>query len=164
MFGLFKKVIIDHSVFGPLTRRGREWEGRIEILQNRSVPLELEGTKEAPYAETLVTALELADKLPDLIPLIAKELLEHLEPYREAITDPETGFAEAFSNQKIIERILKISSPEDAWAATEIEGVEVGLADGKVRLLIRIQSIWDEEHLLGAYFDDWQFMELNGSV
>jgi hypothetical protein len=164
MFGLFKKVVIDHSVFGPLTRRGREWDGTIKIMPNKQVSLALEGTKEAPHPATLTTALELPGKLPGLIPIIANELMEHLEPYREAIIDSSTGFADAFSDAKIIEKILKISSADDAWAASEICGVEVGLASGKVRLLIKIQSIWDEEHVLGAYFDDWQFMGLNGSV
>lgn len=164
MFGLFKKVVIDHSVFGPLTRRGREWGGSIKITPNKQVSLTLEGTKEAPHPATLTTAQDLPDKLPSLIPVIAKELMEHLEPYREAIIDPSTGFVDAFSDPKIIEKILKISSADDAWAACEIEGVEVSVLEGKVLLLIKIQSIWDEEHLLGAYFHDWQFVNLNGSV
>jgi hypothetical protein len=80
------------------------------------------------------------------------------------LADPETGFADAFSDPTIVDKVLKIASPKDAWAASEISGVEVGLADGKVRLLVKIQTTWDEEHTVGAYFDDWQFMELNGSV
>ncbi len=164
MFGLFKKVIIDHSVFGPLTRHGREWEGSIGVLPDQSVPLELEGTKEAPHAETLATALELPRKVPDLIPAIAQGLLEHLEPYRDALSDPDDGLAEMYGDPKTVGKIQRIVTPEDAWAASEITGVEVGLANGKVRLLIKLQSIWDEEHTLSAYFDDWQFMELNGSV
>lgn len=164
MFGLFKKVVVDHSVFGPLTRRGREWEGSIQVLPNQEVPLELEGTKEAPHTQTLATALELPGKLPDLIPVIARELLEHLEPYRDALSDPEDGMAEMYSDPNTVRKIHRIKTPDDAWATSEISGVEVGLANGKVRLLIKIQTIWDEEHTLGAYFDDWQFMELNGSV
>ncbi len=164
MFGLFKKVIIDNSVFGPLTRRGREWEGNIEILPNRLVPLELEGTKEAPHADTLAAALELPIKLPSLIPAIAKELLEHLEPYRDALSDPNDRLAEMYNDPSTVKKMQNIVTPDDAWAEAEVSGVEVGLADGKVRLLIKIRTIWDEEHTLGAYFDDWQFMELNGSV
>jgi hypothetical protein len=164
MFGLFKKVIIDHSILGSLTRRGREWEGNIKLRHDQSVPLKLEGSKEAPHAETLAATLELPSKLSDLVPMIAKALLEHLEPYKEALSDPEDGIAEMYSDPNVISEIQKIATAQDAWAASEICGVEVGLVDGKVRLLIKVQSIWDEEHILGAYFDDWQFMELNGSV
>lgn len=164
MFGLFKKVIIDHSILGPLTRRGREWEGNIKLRPDQTVSLQLEGTKEAPHADTVAAALELPNRLSDLAPTIAKELLEHLEPYKEALSDPEDGLADMYSDPNAVRKIQKIVTAQDAWAESEICGVEVGLAGGKVRLLIKVQSIWDEEHTLGAYFDDWQFMELNGSV
>ena len=72
--------------------------------------------------------------------------------------------AEMCSDPNTVRKIHGIKTPDDAWATSEISGVEVGLANGKVRLLIKIQTIWDEEHTLGAYFDDWQFMELDGSV
>lgn len=164
MFGLFKKVTIDHAILGTLTRHGREWEGEIEILPGRSVELEIEGTKAAPHAETLGAALELPSRLPALIPAIARGLLEHLEPYRDALADPKTGYAEMLSEPDSVERILEIVTPDDAWGESMICGVEIGLADRKVRTLIKIRTIWDEEHTLGAYFDDWQFIELNGSV
>jgi hypothetical protein len=164
MFGLFKKVIIDHPEIGPLTRRGKRWEGNIKILPNLLVPLQLEGTKEAPHAATLATALELPGKLPNLVPVIAEALLEHLEPYQEALSDPNDRLAQMYGNPETVNKVLKIKTPDDAWAQSEIEGIEIMLVDGRVLLLIRIQSLWDEEHLLGAYFDGWHFVNLNGSV
>jgi hypothetical protein len=164
MFGLFKKVVIDHPALGPLTKRGGRWEGNINIFPNQSVPLELEGTKVAPHAETLAAALDLPSKLPSLIPLIIEELLEHLEPYKEALSDPDDDLAGMYSDPSAVRKIQAITTSHEAWAACEIEGVEVMLVENKVLLLVRIQSMWDEEHLLGAYFQDWQFVNLNGSV
>lgn len=164
MFGLFKKVIIEHSILGLLTRRCRRWDGKIEIQPNLLVELQLEGSRDAPYSDALAAALELPAKLPDLIPTISEHLLEHLQPYKDALFDPDDRLAEMFSDPSAVGKIKAIISAREAWAASRICGVDIGLADGKVQILLKIRSIWDEDHKLGAFFDDWQFTELGGSV
>ncbi len=164
MFGLFKKVSIEQPELGSLTRHGKEWIGQIEVQSGLIVPLELEGTREAPHPQTCAAAFELPSKLPSLIPNISNHLLEHLEPYRDALSDPETGYADEIDDPVIVKRIQEIVSPQEAWSASKICGVAIGIERGKVRTLLKIDTEWDVEHALGAFYDDWQFMELNGSV
>lgn len=164
MFGLFKKVTIDHPALGPLTKTGREWIGEICLIPDRPIPLGIEGDKQGPHPAAVATALQLPAKLPELQPVIARALLEHLEPYQEALSDPDSGYAEMLEAPDDAARIAAIRSPEDAWSAAQITGVEIGMERGAVRLLITIRVPWDIEHTLGAFFDDWDFMELNGSI
>lgn len=164
MFGLFKKAKIEHPVFGTLTKRGDVWVGNIELLTKQFIPLEMDGTKEGPLPEVLDSAEQLRKQLPTLKPSISSALLDHLEPYRDALKDPDEDYTEMLENPEYAARIGAISTPDDAWDASRIVGFEIGKEGRSVRLLIMIETIWDSEHTLGAYFDDWKFMELNGSV
>lgn len=164
MFGLFKKVIIEDPRLGAMQRHGRRWAGEIALSGCQPVELDIEGTKEAPHPETLTCAYQLHERLPSLIPIISKELLEHLEPYRDAIVDPDDDFRSGFADPGDVNKILSITSPELAWAASKIVGVEIGLDVDRVILLIKIDTLWDLDHTLGAYFEDWKFQLLNGSI
>ena len=164
MFGLFKKVTIAHPALGPLTRSGQQWEGKICLTAHQPIPLEIDGSKDEPHPAAAAAAMQLANRLPALRPVISQALLEHLEPYQEALADQDSGYAEMLEQPEDRAVIAAIRSPEDAWNAADPAGVEIGLEGGKVRLLIKFRVIWDIEHVLGAYFDDWEFMELNGSV
>jgi hypothetical protein len=164
MFGLFKKVTIEHPALGPLTKSGREWIGEISLIPGQPISLQIEGDKEGPHPAAVDTAIQLPAKLSELHPAIARALLEHLEPYQEALADPDSGYAEMLEEPNDAAKIAAIRSPEDAWSAAHITGVEIGIERAAVRLLITIRAIWDIEHTLGAFFDDWDFMELNGSI
>lgn len=164
MFGLFKKVIIEDPQLGAMQRHGKRWEGVISLSDAGPVDLDVEGTKEAPHAETLACAYQLSERLPSLIPTMSEELLEHLEPYRDAILDPNDDFRSGFADPGDVAKILSISSPALAWEASKIAGIEIGWDGTKVILLIKIDTLWDLDHTLGAYFEDWNFQLLNGSV
>lgn len=164
MFGLFKKVVIEHPELGPLTKKGREWLGEISLIPGQRISLQIEGDKNGPHPAAAKMAVHLSAKLPELQPVISRALLEHLEPYQEALADPDAGYAETLEEPGDAAKIAAIRSPEDAWSAASITGVEIGLERGTVRLLITMRAIWDIEHTLGAFFDDWDFMELNGSI
>ena len=166
MFGLFKSVVIEHAQLGSLKRSGKVWEGKITLQGGKPVALELDGTKQAPFPETIAAALELDRRMAELRTHIAPALLDHLEPYQDAMRDPAHAeeMRSHFDDPDAFDRALAISTAEQALAASTIEGVEIGMEGPVVRLLIKMSVPWDEEHLVGAYFDDWRFMELNGSV
>lgn len=164
MFGLFKKVTIEHPALGPLTKKGREWVGEISLVPDRPIALQIEGDKEGPHPAAAAMAIELPAKLPALQHVIAPALLEHLEPYQDALADPDSGFAEMLEAPDDAARIAAIRTPDQAWNAATITGVEIGMEGEKAWLLLRMGAIWDVEHTLGAYFDGWDFVELNGSV
>jgi hypothetical protein len=164
MFGWFKKVIVEDSQLGPLRRRGSRWEGQIKLPNTASVELDIEGTRVAPHSEALNCAYELPTRLQSLVPYMSECLLEHLEPYRDSLLDPEEDFASHFDDPKIVEKVKAIQSPEQAWAASNIVGVEIGWDGANVILLIMIDAIWDEEHRLGVYFENWHGKGISGSV
>ena len=163
MFGMFKAVTFDHPQLGHFKRSGGVWHGKLAIEASKTVALEMEGPKSGPHQDCVDVALQLPDRLPSLTPDIAKALLEHLEPYQEALSDPDEGYRDEFDETEV-ERILAIKTSEAAWNATVIEGVEIGLERSKTLVLIRLNTLWDIEHRLGAQFDDWGFSGLNGSV
>ena len=166
MFGLFKSVVIEDAQLGSLKRSGKVWECKISLQGGKPVPLELDGTKQAPFPTTIAAAVELDKRIGALQGHIAPALLDHLDPYQDAMRDPEhtDEMRGRFDDPDAFDRALAISTAEQAWAASAIEGVEIGMEGPVVRLLIKMSVPWDEEHLVGAYFDDWRFVELNGSV
>ncbi len=166
MFGLFKPKFHQDPTLGEFRRRGRQWTGTISLLGGAAVELELDGTREAPFPQALAAAYELPTRMKSLIPQIAAGLLEHLEPYQDALLDPKTRgqLVEEFPDDEAVARIEAIKTADQAWSAARIVGVEIGPEDDKSRLLLKFETLWDIEHQLGAYFDDWEFLELNGSV
>lgn len=166
MFGLFKSVIIDDTQLGSLKRSGKVWEGKISLMGGRPVPLELDGTKQAPFPETIAAAVELDKRMAALQTHIAPALLDHLEPYQDAMRDPDHAdeMRSHFDDPDAFDRVLAISTAKQALAAATIEGIEIWMACPIVRVLIKMAVPWDMEHTVGAYFDDWRFVELNGSV
>jgi hypothetical protein len=164
MFGLFKTVIIEDPHLGCFKRHGKRWQGSIDLGGPKPVELDIEGTKVAPHPETLDCAYQLRERLPKLVPMISRELFEHLEPYREALLDPDDDLRSEFSDPDIVAKVVSIDTPERAWSATSIDGVEIGFDGKDVILLIKMETLWDIEHTLGAYFCNWEFRLLNGSV
>lgn len=164
MFGLFKKVIIEDPRLGPMQRHGKRWVGVIRLPGLKPVELDIEGTKEAPHSQTLACAYELPERLQSLIPAMSKELLDHLEPYQDALRDPDAHVRSEFENPNFIGTIMAITTPVSAWQAANIMGIEIGFDGSKTILLVKMDTLWDPEHTVGAYFEDWQFRLLNGSV
>lgn len=166
MFGLFKSTVIEDGQLGPLKRSGKTWEGSISLSGGRPVPLVLDGTKQAPFPETIAAAVALDDKMAALLASIGPELLSHAEPYQDAMRDSD--YAEEvrahYEDDAAIDRILAISTPEQALAAATIEGVDIGPEGTAMTILIKLSVPWDVEHTVGAFFEDWRFAELNGSV
>ena len=166
MFGLFKSVVVEDPQLGRLKRSGLVWEGTITLNGAEPVYLGVSGTKHAPFTHTIATASELKGQLPAMLGQVGPALFDHARPYQEALDNPEHGpqMRRQFDDPHVIERILAIATPEQALAEAKIEGVEVGSEGTETWVLIKFAVTWDEEHTVGAYFDDWRFTELNGSV
>lgn len=164
MFGLFKKVTIEHPTLGPLTKTGREWMGEISLIPDQPISIQIEGDKKGPHPVAVTMAVQLPTKLPELQPAIARALLAHLEPYQDALADPNSGYAEMLEEPDDAATIAAIRTPDQAWNAASFAGVGISMEGDKVRLLLGICVIWDVEHTLGADFDGWDFVELNGSI
>jgi hypothetical protein len=81
-------------------------------------------------------------------------LFEHYEPYKEAIDAGEdTG-----SPCPIIVR------PDAVWPHVTPAHVRVYPLDDVTTVEIGLNVAWDVEHTLGARFQNWHLIELNGSV
>lgn len=104
--------------------------------------------------------MELARSIPSqyLIwqAIIEKELIEHLAPYAEAVTSGELPTPE--------EPLPAINTPNDIWPHVIIEFVAVTPLEGQFTVELGYCVTWDDEHMLGARFQDGQFIELCGSV
>jgi uncharacterized protein DUF6985 len=59
---------------------------------------------------------------------------------------------------------LSIVSPEAAWQHVTPAHVLVEPLEGIPTVEIAFRVAWDEEHTVGARFQNWQFSELDGSV
>ena len=106
----------------------------------------LPGGRAAPDPASVSLARELIARYATLQPAIAQALFEHYEPSRQSgegipgLNDPEHVWAYVSPVRVLIEPMSRLDTVEIARTA------------------------WDEEHMLGARFQGWQLVELNGSV
>jgi len=116
--------------------------------------LALAGSREAPDPIALALAKELPGRFKSLIPKIQTGLFEHYAPYKEAVdAGEETGSP-----------CPGVVSPEAAWPHVTPAHVLVEPLEGILTVEIAFRVAWDKEHTVGARFQNWQFIELNGSV
>ena len=112
------------------------------------------GSREGPDLFALELAKELPDRFKLLIPNIQTGLFEHYAPYKEAIDAGEYTDS----------RCPSIGSPETVWPHVTAAHVLVASLGGVPTFEIGLKVAWDIEHTVGARFQNWQFIELNGSV
>ena len=142
-------------VAGNLVRQGRYWRGRISLGSEHDVPLLLAGSRPAPDQAGLGLARELGPRYATLLPAIERALFEHYEPYAEAV---ELGEAAALGE------VPRLRSPEDVWGHISVVRVLIEPLGGVDTVEIAYRTDWDTEHTLGARFQGWALVELNGSV
>ena len=107
----------------------------------------LSGGRAAPDPDSVSLARELIARYATLRPAIARALFDHYEPSRESD-----------------EGIPGLSGPEHVWAHVSAERVLIEPMSRLDTVEIAYRTAWDEEHTLGARFQGWQLVELNGSV
>ncbi len=156
MFGLFKTPTFADDELGQFQRSRGYWRGQIRLDVGEPVALVLSGSRERPDAEALALARTIRGDLPRWRPSIAEALVEHLEPYAEAVAageaEPPAGGLPA------------IHAPADVWPHTAIEFIQVAPLDGHLTVQIGLRVAWDEEHTLGAIVRGGRLLGLNGSV
>jgi hypothetical protein len=75
-------------------------------------------------------------------------------PYKEAVD----------AGEKTGSPCPSIASPEAVWPHVTPSHVLVELLTGVRTVETGFRVAWDEEHTVGARFQNWQFVEFNGSV
>jgi uncharacterized protein DUF6985 len=140
---------------GTLVRQGGYWRGRIGLGSESDVPLLLAGPRAAPGDAHLGLARELGRRYAALLPAIEHALFEHYEPYLQAV---ESGEADHLGD------IPRLSRPEQVWEHASLEHVLIEPMSGVETVEIAYRTKWDVEHTLGARFQRWVLIELNGSV
>lgn len=156
MFDLFKSAPFHDPQLGELVRSRGHWRGSIGLGADESVPLAISGTRSEPDAQALQGAREIATRFAGWRPLIAQALLEHYGPYAEALargelTDASTAFP-------------RLEDASQVWGSVSLVAISVTSLDGTLRTEFAYTTLWDEEHTVGACFQDGEFSELCGSV
>lgn len=83
-------------------------------------------------------------------------LFGHYKQHAEALT---AGAAPVTREQ-----LPEIEKPSQVWPQVTLAFVSVSPLDGELTAELGYDTAWDEEHTLGARFQDGQFIELCGSV
>jgi len=154
MFGLFKSKPFRDPQLGEFRRSGDYWKGSLIVAPCGTFRLALAGSREAPDPIALGLAKELPDRFKSLVPKIQTGLFEHYAPYKEAVDAGEESGSPCPS----------VASPETVWPYVTPAHVLVEPLEGVPTVEIAFKVGWDVEHTVGARFQNWQFVELNGSV
>ena len=155
MFGLFRQPRFNDPVLGAFSRSRGRWRGSL-VLAGRTLPLAITGAREAPDAEALAVAKLLPAAWLSNREALAQALVNHVEPYREAVAAGEID-----PPQRPLPVIAVL---EEAWQFVELMSASVTPLGGKLISEVALAATWDEEHILGARFDGAAFVELNGSI
>ena len=156
MFDLFKSVPFSDPQLGELLRSRGHWRGSISLGSDENVPLANSGTRSEPDAPALQAAREVATQFAGWRPSIEQALLEHYGPYAESLARGELSEAGA--------AFPKLVDASEVWGAVSLVSVSLAFVDGKVSTELAYTTLWDEEHTVGACFEDGEFIELCGSV
>ena len=149
----FKSKPFRDEQLGEFRRSGGYWKGSLLVAPCGTFRLALVGSREAPDPIALGLAKELPHRFKSLMPQIQTGLFEHYAPYQEAVdAGEETG------------PCPRLATPEAVWPHLMPTHVLVEPLEGAPTVEIGFRASWDSEHTLGARFQGWRFIELNGSV
>lgn len=153
MFGLFRSEPFPDGQLGLFRRSGKYWKSSLVVAPCGTFRLALAGSRKAPDLIALGLAKELPERFESLMPNIQRSLFEHYAPYKEAIAGEET-----------CSPCPSVVGPEAVWPHVMPAHVLVEPLEGVLTVEIAFNVAWDVEHTVGARFQNWQFIELNGSV
>jgi|SRR5579864_1287483 len=154
MFELFKSKPFRDGQLGEFRRSGGYWKGSLPLAPCGTFRLALSGSRQSPDPTALALAKELPDRFKSLMPQIQSGLFGHYEPYREAVDVGEQNGSPCPS----------IASPDAIWPHVTPAHVLVGALERVPTVEIAFKVAWDIEHTVGARFQNWLLIELNGSV
>ena len=156
MFGLFKSPTYTDLELGQFSRSRGMWRSSVQLPGLTAVPFALSGTKSEPDSRALAAARQLGTLLPGWRPAIESAFFEHYRPYAEALASGELPQPE--------EPLPQFTEPSQVWPHVALQFVAVSPLDGTMTVELGYTAAWDEEHTLGARFQQGRFVELNGSV
>ena len=154
MFGFLRPAVFVDPALGELKRSGGRWRGRIE-MSGKVVPFAVSGPRGHPDPEAVAAMAALPGVWAQNSGSVARALLDHLAPYREAVAAGEEAPSQP---------LPPADRPADIWATVDVRSVSVTPLAGKLTSEVALAATWDEEHTLGARFHGPVFVELNGSV
>lgn len=155
MFNLFKSPAFRDPIQGEFARSRGHWRGSITLEGIGSVPLVLSGTRTEPDAEALAKVRTLASDFTAWRPAIESALFEHYGPYGEALAADELPLHSPLPS---------IGAPNEVWPYVSLVFVSVTPLEGMLTHEFGYTTAWDEQHTLGARFQNGKFLELCGSV
>lgn len=155
IFGWFQSAPYQDPALGQLVHRWGAWHGQITVDGAEPVPLQIVGGKGSPPEHRLALAREFPGRYAALRPVIQQALWEHYAPYAESVA---AGEIEEDAS------IPKLGGPDEVWPHTTLARVLIERMSGAETVELAYRVAWDEEHTLGARFQDWTLAELNGSV
>ncbi len=145
MFDLFKSPRFRDPLLGELVHSRGLWRGQV-TLAGQSVPLALPGSRSEPDAAALAAAHALPAQYPAWRSAIAAALLEHREPYAEALAEESA------------------LTPDEVWPHVTLAFASITPMRGVLTVELGYTTDWDDDHTLGARFRDGALVELCGSV
>ena len=146
----------EDPLLGVLVRGWGCWRGQIRLGDGQPVPLVLAGWRSVPDPRRLRLAQELVTRYEALRPAIGRELFEqHYAPYADAVAADE---------EPARDEVPRLAGPAEVWPHVRPVRVLIERMAGQETVEIAYRVVWDEEHTLGARFQDWALVELNGSV
>ncbi len=155
MLGFFKSPPFRDPQLGEFERARGHWRGKL-ALGGSEVPLVVVGSRSEPNAPALQLARTVAASFSAWRPAIAEALFEHYQPYADSVAageEPEPGTP-----------LPRIATAADVWPHASLIFVSVAPVDRALAVEFGFTTAWDEEHTLGARFQDGKLLELNGSV
>jgi hypothetical protein len=155
MFGLFRPPSFSDPALGMLERSRGRWRGSL-VLAGKTLPLAVSGGRRAPDEDALAAARLLPATWASRSEAVARVLLEHLEPYRDAVAAGEV--------EQPSQPLPAVAQPGEAWKFVPLLSASVTPLGGKLISEVALAATWDEEHTLGARFEGATFVELNGSI
>lgn len=156
MFGLFKTPPYTDPDLGQFRRLRGLWRGSVQLPGLTPVPLSLSGNRFEPDSQALAAARQLGTLLASWRPDIESALFEHYRPYEEARASGELPQQNS--------ALPCLREPSQVWLHVEPQFVSVSPLDGTMTIELGYVAAWDEEHTLGARFQQGRLVELNGSV
>lgn len=141
---------------GSLARDRGRWRGWVEAEPGLVVPLVVAGPRRAPDPGALVAARAVSARLAAWRPVIARALLEHYEPYAEAVAAGDSRLDGG--------PLPALAAPDDVWPHVTLCFVAVYPLGGVLTTELGYTVAWDEEHTLGVRFQGDRFVEVCGSV
>ena len=145
MFGLFKSEPFRDRQLGEFRRSGKYWKGSLVLPPCGMFRLALVGSHKAPDPIALGLAQELADRFKSLVPTIQTGIFEDYVPYKEAIdAGEETGSP-----------CPSVANPGTVWPHVTPAHVLVEPRQGVPTVEVAFRVAWDEEHTVGARFQNW---------